>query len=359
MDMPETQLSIVELIQNICKDNHISLLPMDRAEDIMTRNPKTLTMDNTIRSGFKFLEDQEFRHIPVVDVPDDREKKPRFIGIASQRDLLRVALFNRGRPGIPQINQDSMRQLLSRVVTRKPKHAAPETPIPEVIAIMLKKHIDMVPVMKDEDLVGVVTTTDIIKLFVRLYNALRILTAKSGKKVKLVLDSVTSEQMMTIFSTVYQSVEEVMTTDIVCLTPQDDLARAIQVMKDGVFRHIPLLDEEGNLTGLVSDRDVLRGIPFGGRGSAISSKEFRDRLFKLSPKDKRNLKVPLKYVMTKKITRITPAKTVFEAARILNKEKLGCLAVVDRKKNLVGILTATDLMNILLKSYEAPQDPDA
>lgn len=356
MDMPEKQLSIIELIQTVCKDNKVFLAPMNFAKDIMTRDPKSLTMDNTIRQALKFIEDQKIRHLAVFDAQENREK-PRFIGIVSQRDLLRVATRARTTQTKPQIDQNSMRQLLSKVVTRRPTSVAPETTIQDLISIMLKKHFNMVPVLQDDKLIGIITSIDIVKLFVKLYNALRMLTAKGAKKTKIIMD-IEPDRMIDVFSLVYQSVEEVMTADPICMSPQDDLEKAIQTMRDGNFRHLPLIDEEGKLTALVSDRDILGAIPFGGMGIAATSKNFRDRLFKISPKNKRSLKIPLKYVMTQKFRRITPAETVYEAATIMRKEKIGALPVIDIEQNFLGMLTIFDLMKVLLRSYESPQQTD-
>ena len=72
-------------------------------------------------------------------------------------------------------------------------------------------------------------------------------------------------------------VEDAMTADVATLDPNDQLSTADTVMRLGRIRHMPVIDEEGKLVGIVSQRDLFRGALLRalGYGSRV---EAEDRL---------------------------------------------------------------------------------
>jgi acetoin utilization protein AcuB len=142
-----------------------------------------------------------------------------------------------------------------------------------------------------------------------------------------------------------------MTKEVVCLQSIDNLARAVELLKPGKFRHIPILDEQGRMAGIISDRDVLRHPPFAGRRPPKPQKSFREYLFAINTKDK-ILQMPLEQIMTRKVLHILPSCTIENAADILYKKRVSCLPVIDGHGDLKGIVTVTDLMRALLAAYE-------
>ena len=141
-----------------------------------------------------------------------------------------------------------------------------------------------------------------------------------------------------------------MTIQVSCLTPEDELAEAIDLMKENKFRHIPIIDELGKLQGIVSDRDVLRHLHYAGKRPMGQQENFREHLFRVEP-DFVNLKLPLERVMTHKIIHIPPGSSTYSAADTLYKSRISCLPVIDEYNNLLGIVTLTDLMSALLAIY--------
>ena len=144
-----------------------------------------------------------------------------------------------------------------------------------------------------------------------------------------------------------------MTDQVIFLTPQDDLSRAIDIMQEGEFRHIPITDEQGKLQGIISDRDILRQLHYAGRRPLQRQKKFREHLFR-ADRDFANLKMPLETIMTAKVTHVPPDTSAYTAAEKLLRSKLSCLPVVDDQNNLMGIVTTADLMSTLLTVYGQP-----
>ena len=83
------QLKLIDVIEEMCIQKNISLKPMRVARDVMNANVRTLTLDDTVNRCLQFMENLRIRHVAVVDLPNEGEKKPYFIGIISQRDVLR------------------------------------------------------------------------------------------------------------------------------------------------------------------------------------------------------------------------------------------------------------------------------
>jgi len=365
--MENEQFTFIDVIEEMCTEKDVCLKPMRVARDIMNPDVKTLTLDHTVKHCLKYMEAHRIRHVAVVDLPNEGETKPYFIGIVSQRDVLRLNASDAEENSKQKIDRRALRQLLVNIVARKPKSVSLQTPVQDAIMVMICNHIDMVPVLDDADLVGIITTTDLIKLFFRLDKVIHQLCPElkkdalgSRKAGSLPADmaSESSAKAKILSSWVSRSVQEIMTKQVICLEPQDNLARAIEVLHTEEFRHIPIIDEQAEFAGLVSDRDILRNLPFAGRRPVSPPKRFREHLFATDSWTK-SLQLPLESIMARKVLHILPGCSVCEAAEILYKKKISCLPVVDEHEKIRGIVTVTDLMRALLAVYEPTEKADS
>ncbi len=354
--MENGQFRLIDVIEEMCTQKDVCLQPMRVAQDIMNADVKTLTLDHTVKRCLKFMESHRIRHVPVVDLPYEGEREPCFIGVVSQRDVLRLNAPDVEETGKQKIDSRALRQLLVQIVARKPKSVSLQTPVPDVIMVMICNQIDMVPVLDNRDLAGIITTTDLIKLFFRLDKVIHRLRPELKKSVPSVdMASESSAKAKILLSWVFRGVQEIMTDQVICLEPQDNLARAIEVLQTEEFRHIPIMDEQGKFVGLVSDRDILRNLPFAGRRPLSLPKRFREHLFATDPETK-SLQLPLESIMARKVLHILPSCSVCEAVDILHSKKVSCLPVVDEQEKLRGIVAVTDLMRALLAAYEPAEE---
>lgn len=114
---------------------------------------------------------------------------------------------------------------------RQPVIAAPSVSIRQAVALMNERGVGCVLVVEGGRLVGIFTERDVLT---------KVITA--GR------------------DTDATPVGEVMTRDPECLTLDDGIAYALNLMSDGGFRHIPLVDAEGRPTGVVAMRNVVEYI---------------------------------------------------------------------------------------------------
>jgi len=131
-------------------------------------------------------------------------------------------------------------------------------------------------------------------------------------------------------------VRELMSTDLVTLTEDETLAHAQGCMARGRIRHLPVV-RDGKLVGLLTHRDLL----------AASFSIFAE----VDHGEQRRLfgTVPVVEVMHRDVVTVEPDLPVREAARILLKNKYGCLPVVGPAGELVGILTEADFLHLTVR----------
>ncbi len=350
--MENEQLPLIDLIEQICTEKGVSFKPIRVARDIMNADVQTLTLDHTVGQCLQFMKGRRVRHVPIVDLPNEGEKKPYFIGVVSDRDMLRLNAQSSTEDGKDMKEKRALGQLLMQIVTRKPKFVSPETPIQKTVEIMTSNHIDMVPVLDGSDLVGVITTTDIIKLFFKLEEVIYKLYPELNEGSPTSETASKNSPKSKILSTwISRTVQEIMTEKVISLEPGEYIARAIEVMQTEEFRHIPIIDEQGKFLGLISDRDILRNLPFMQKRLPSPPKRFREHLFTDDSWSTKFL-MQLDTIMVQDVLSISSSCKIREALEILHKKKISCLPVLNEDKKLQGIVTVTDLMRAFLDVYK-------
>ena len=130
-------------------------------------------------------------------------------------------------------------------------------------------------------------------------------------------------------------VKDRMTPNPICGSPDMPVTEVQELMRERKFRHLPILDENQKLIGLVTQRSLLRALPSDVSG--FSRFEISYILAKIKARD----------VMTKDVITIDENVAIEEAARIMAVEKIGCLPVC-KDNSMVGIITDNDLFGIMV-----------
>ena len=122
-----------------------------------------------------------------------------------------------------------------------------------------------------------------------------------------------------------------MTTRVYTLGPQANLDEVSDLMRIERIRHVPIVDAEGLLLGLVTHRDLLSKAFGGGQDLPRSIRQPYLR------------SIPVADVMTRRLTTASPETNLSDAAATMVSKRCGCLPIVEGE-HLVGILTATDFV---------------
>lgn len=130
-------------------------------------------------------------------------------------------------------------------------------------------------------------------------------------------------------------VRRLMTQVVKTLQRNDQLTIADDVMREQRIRHLPVLDEDGLVCGVVSQRDLFRGALAKALGYGQTAQQ------------KMHAMLLVKEVMSTTVVTIGPHEPLANAARLMLEQKVGCLPVLDGEK-LVGILTESDFVRLAL-----------
>lgn len=133
-------------------------------------------------------------------------------------------------------------------------------------------------------------------------------------------------------------VEEIMKTNVITLSANNLIKDAVKLMKQHAINHIPIVNTEKNVIGIISDRDIRDALP--------------SVLHKVDSTE--DPQIPISSIMTKNVISAHPLDFVEELSTIFYDYKIGCVPIVDQNK-LVGIVTKTDILYTLIQLTGANQ----
>ncbi len=131
------------------------------------------------------------------------------------------------------------------------------------------------------------------------------------------------------------SVRDLMTDTIFALRADDDIQMARDLMDERNVRHVPVVDEDRHLVGLVSERDLLRSmypstseLPVGTQHAVLT-------------------RVTVSAIMTRDVETVEAEDDLATAAQVMLDNKYGCVPVVVDGGRVEGILTESDFVRYL------------
>ncbi len=124
------------------------------------------------------------------------------------------------------------------------------------------------------------------------------------------------------------------------VTPNTPVEQALKRMRDEKVRRFPVVDDDGKLVGIVSDKDLLYAAP-----SPATSLSIYELHYLYS-------RITIGQVMTREVVTVDESDPIEEAARIMVDNKIGGLPVM-REGKLVGIITETDIFKTLMEMMGA------
>jgi CBS domain-containing protein len=222
--------------------------------------PLTIGPADTLRHAAEIMSREGLSHLVVVEPGRDRP-----LGVLSTLDIARAV---GGRLGPPAASGASrVDQLMSAPVAT----TTPDAPLKEVAAILVERGFSGMPVVRDGELVGVISEADIVSL------GLGVGSERSRPLTWLLRGAFDTASVAS------STVEDVMSAPAITISGHHSPAAAAALMTKHGVRRLPVL-EDGRLVGIVSRRDLVRA--FARPDDEIANDITRDvimRMFWLSP----------------------------------------------------------------------------
>jgi CBS domain-containing protein len=131
-------------------------------------------------------------------------------------------------------------------------------------------------------------------------------------------------------------VRDVMTRNVVTVGRNERLVAADGAMRLQRIRHLPVIDDDGSLAGIVTQRDLFHGGLVKALGYGTRA---RDQALDL---------LVVKEAMQAEVITTTPDTPLKDAARLMLEKQIGCLVVLEGN-TIVGILTESDFVKLALE----------
>ncbi len=275
---------------------------MKTVADIMTPAPIVAQVPGTRNDVINTMVRNKLTGLPVV-----RSSDGKLMGIVSRRDIFKN--FNESQ--------------LSLIMKRDCITIEPLEPIAVAARIFSEKRIHRLPVVENNRLVGIITPTDILKEI-------------KGMKTRM-------------------TAEDVINTTCVTAYEEDPLTYAVAAMRISDVAALPVLDAKGNLTGILTDRDLFSdqisdedaAKKLGVEDSKlIGLRNVLPLFYTATESYYNNDKTVKDYMIPKPLTVFTKT-TLNEVARLMLSNDFGQVPVRGTKDELIGMIYDVDVLRAI------------
>jgi acetoin utilization protein AcuB len=134
-------------------------------EERMTRNPVTAKVDTPVTEAQAVMRREKIHHLPVVD------RDGKLVGIVTEKDLLYASPSPATSLSVYEITYLLGKLTVEKVMTKDLITIKEDTPLEDAARIMADNNIGGLPVVRDGMLVGIITESDLFRIFVELFGA--------------------------------------------------------------------------------------------------------------------------------------------------------------------------------------------
>jgi CBS domain-containing protein len=211
------------------------------------------------------------------------------------------------------------------VMTREVVSVRPETPLGELVRMLLDRDFRAVPVVDAEErLVGIITNRDLVERG-GLSARIELLAELGGAAL---------EQELAASGARARTAADVMTREVVRVGPDEPLERAAHLMAEKHIKRLPVVDQTGRLIGILSRLDVLRTM----------GEDYHAPTFTLpGPPSDRPVHV-VGDLMRPDVPSVAADAPLGEVLDAVTSTRLNRAIVVDRERRVLGVVSDADLL---------------
>ncbi len=129
-------------------------------KDRMTRDPIVIRTDTSLKEALDMVRSNPFRHLPVLDEED------KLVGIVTEKSLVYASPTSSTTLSVFEVDYILSRTKIGQIIQGDVVTVAPDLPVEEAARVMIDHRIGCLPVVEDGKLVGIVSDTDIFRVFV-------------------------------------------------------------------------------------------------------------------------------------------------------------------------------------------------
>ena len=257
----------------------------------MSENIITVDKDQNLTDALKLLRKHNVSRLPVTN-------NKELVGIISERDIANKLGSSKYE------NMPASRLHVSSVMIKDVITVPQSMQLGEVAKIMLEKGIGSVPVMEDNEMVGIVSKADFVTL-----------------AVGIAFDKI--------------SVKEIMCKNLISVSPSERIVHARRQMIESHIGRLPVVDDE-TLVGMVTSKDLMRA--FIEFRKSVPEKYQKSQIKDLLVED----------IMSSNPVFVSKDMSITEISNIIMETGFNGLPVVENDK-VIGIITQTDILRLIEK----------
>jgi len=148
----------------------------------MTRNPIFIRPDTPVTEAQALMKREKIHHLPVVD------KDEKVVGIVTEKDLLYASPSVATTLSVYEMTSLLAKLKVDRVMNREVVTITEDVPLEEAARIMADGRIGGLPIMRGKTLVGMITESDLFRIFIELFGA-----RQKGVRVSVTMPNVKGE----------------------------------------------------------------------------------------------------------------------------------------------------------------------
>jgi acetoin utilization protein AcuB len=127
--------------------------------DRMTPDPVTITTETSLKEALDLVRSKPFRHLPVMDEDD------KLVGIVTEKSLVYASPTPTTTLSVFEVDYILARTKVGQVIQGSVITVPPDLPVEEAARVMIDQRIGCLPVVEDEKLLGIISDTDIFRVF--------------------------------------------------------------------------------------------------------------------------------------------------------------------------------------------------
>ncbi len=260
-------------------------------KNLMSEDLITIDKDQNLSDALKLLRKHNVSRLPVTN-------NKELVGIISERDIANK-LGSSKSEGMP-----ASRLHISSVMVKEVITVLETMQLGDVAELMLENGIGSVPVVDDDKMVGIVSKADFTTL-----------------AVGIAFDKIT--------------VKEIMTKDVVAVSPSDRLIHARRQMLDAKIGRVPVIEDD-ELKGIITSKDLMRA--FIDFRKTVPEKYQKSQIKEVLVED----------IMSSNPSSVSKEMSISEISKIMIETGFNGLPVVEEGK-VIGIVTQTDILRLIAK----------